>query len=581
MNLFKEYTRTQAVDLERCHRDLQRTSKCFETVGKVAEMLNDKTVNGLLTKVFSKSVADRLLQVGNFAKLIGPVGSAVGVTCDVLRIAGVVLSDDKTLDTLSSQIETLSADLKNELKEMRALQRVSHPCEYLLAAVETFEKNLPPGNEESFWKRLSCMVEYHSPDKIIENLKLIHNAVVGNGIFDGSPLFKELFETGKPRKHEEQDEFIATILMQFQGLLALQIRAFRMLRSMVTYCRQDLAYQTDLIIIIEDIATQNKEYDPFKFVEWYLNIKVFGGVFTISPASDPTRHISFINPNHPARVIGTPINLLTGTYASKCPKGYSGDPDNTGKLIVAPHQGGTYLISSIEWPNRHMYMKESVSVYPHILAKDGDPGPQGHWKLYIHDYDKRLFVLRPAKWPKWYMYMRIPLANHDIRGARGNPNESGHFTLTHVQEYTEQYRQYMSIKVHGGSFVVQSKKWPNEYLYVRDDGNISRSTAKGDPAGIFIFKPQDDGSFIITTKKSHPVRMYMQDNWKGSVKVHPNFCSSSKDADYWYVIYDFVKSDFMLSPKKWPNWYICTKEIHEVQGSKSPGEEGHFILEKV
>ena len=116
---------------------------------------------------------------------------------------------------------------------------------------------------------------------------------------------------------------------------------------------------------------------------------------------------------------------------------------------------------------------------------------------------------------------------------------------------------------------------------VRDDGNISRSTAKGDPAGIFIFKPQDDGSFIISTRKCNPVRMYMQDNWKGSVKVHPNFCSSSMDADYWYVIYDFVKSDFMLSPKKWPNCYICMKEIDEVQGSKSPGEEGHFILEKV
>ena len=194
-----------------------------------------------------------------------------------------------------------------------------------------------------------------------------------------------------------------------------------------------------------------------------------------------------------------------------------------------------------------MYMTESVSVYPHILAKDGDPGPQGHWKLYMQDYDKRLFVLRPAKWPKWYMYMRMPLANHDIRGACGNPNESGHFTLTHVKEYTEQYRQYMSTKVHGGSFVVRSKKWPDEYLYVKDDGNISRSTMKGDPTG--IFKPQDDGSFLVSTNKRNDVRMYMQDNWKGSVKVHSSSCSSSNDADYWYLVYDFVTSGFMLSSK--------------------------------
>ena len=129
--------------------------------------------------------------------------------------------------------------------------------------------------------------------------------------------------------------------------------------------------------------------------------------------------------------------------------------------------------------------------------------------------------------------------------------------------------------------MVQSKKWPNEYLYVKDDGNISRSTMKGDPAGIFIFKPQDDGSFIITTKKSHSVRMYMQDNWKGNVKVHPSFSSSSKDADYWYIIYDFVKTDFMVSSKKWPYWYIYMRENGKVRGTKNPGEKAHFMLEKV
>ena len=100
--------------------------------------------------------------------------------------------------------------------------------------------------------------------------------------------------------------------------------------------------------------------------------------------------------------------------------------------------------------------------------------------------------------------------------------------------------------------MVQSKKWPKEYLYVRDDGNISRSTTKGDPAGIFIFKPQDDGSLIISTKKCDTLCMYVQDNWKGSVKVYSSLsvCDSSKDADYWYIIYDFVKADFMVSSKK-------------------------------
>ena len=46
-------------------------------------------MNGLFAKVFSKNVADKLSEVGNFAKFLGPAGYAVGATCDVLRIAVV------------------------------------------------------------------------------------------------------------------------------------------------------------------------------------------------------------------------------------------------------------------------------------------------------------------------------------------------------------------------------------------------------------------------------------------------------------------------------------------------------------
>ena len=71
-------------------------------------------------------------------------------------------------------------------------------------------------------------------------------------------------------------------------------------------------------------------------------------------------------------------------------------------------------------------------------------------------------MLHPAKWPKWYMYMRMVLAKHDIHGAHGNPNVSGRFTLTLSRNTL--HEQYRHIKAHGGSFVVQSKKWPDEYL---------------------------------------------------------------------------------------------------------------------
>ena len=155
---FKEYAKQQAAELKTCDSGLRLASKCLEHTGKVGAMFNNETVKGLSKVVFNENVADKLAQVGNFAKLLGPAGYAVGATCDVLRIAGVILSDEKTLDTLSNQIDTLSVDLKNELKEMRALQKISGLYEYLLAAVETFEQNLPRKNEESFWERFSYIV---------------------------------------------------------------------------------------------------------------------------------------------------------------------------------------------------------------------------------------------------------------------------------------------------------------------------------------------------------------------------------------------------------------------------------------
>ena len=57
------------------------------------------------------------------------------------------------------------------------------------------------------------MVNYHLPDKIIENLKLIHNAVVGNGKFKGDPLFKKLFEAGNAESMQSYRSSSPPILM--------------------------------------------------------------------------------------------------------------------------------------------------------------------------------------------------------------------------------------------------------------------------------------------------------------------------------------------------------------------------------
>ena len=85
---------------------------------------------------------------------------------------------------------------------------------------------------------------------------------------------------------------------------------------------------------------------------------------------------------------------------------------------------GYYLISSKKWPNRYLYM--SMSPQGSVNGWDGDPGPQGYWR--ITPRDDGSILLSSKMWEDWYMYMENWIGG-DILGSK-DPNEQAYFILS-------------------------------------------------------------------------------------------------------------------------------------------------------
>ena len=56
---------------------------------------------------------------------------------------------------------------------------------------------------------------------------------------------------------------MANLLCQFQAVLALEIRAVRMLRSFLAFSNKDITYGQDIKHILNNLGTQRHKYDPY------------------------------------------------------------------------------------------------------------------------------------------------------------------------------------------------------------------------------------------------------------------------------------------------------------------------------
>lgn len=102
------------------------------------------------------------------------------------------------------------------------------------------------------------------------------------------------------------------------------------------------------------------------------------------------------------------------------------------------------------------------------------------------------------KWPNWYVYMKDDFS---VKGREGHPGEQGEFKFT---------------KQSLGYYLISSKHWPNRYLYMQrsPQGNIKGYEGDPGPQGHWRITPRDDGSILLSTKTWSDWYMCMQ-NWFG------------------------------------------------------------------
>lgn len=207
--------------------------------------------------------------------------------------------------------------------------------------------------------------------------------LTGNTAF-GRPLFAELAREAKGLEGKEFDEFIWNLFCQFQSVLALEIRAVRMLRSFLACTQEDVHYGRDVQGIFKDLGTQRQEYDPVPIFQWYLDFMQKGGNFNMK-ALKPDSYLYMEWGNH--RISGW------GSY-----------PGPKGELQIVPCGGGSFLVSCKNYPGEFMQLRKDADDADVKSTKDKED-LRCHWIFHVVDIDTRVFKLSTAKWPSRYVYM--------------------------------------------------------------------------------------------------------------------------------------------------------------------------------
>ena len=405
-------------EVKEIYAAMKVSAKVLDGTNSTIAFLTKPEVMDALAKN-SPALAGNIKKAAGLAKALGPAGVVLGVGIDLMVAVGLV--EDATMNKLneiSRQVEELRSDvkkgfesLKMQLKITQALQRFLPVYDELLANVLCYEKILAnPGDTTSFFKRVGSMVADYSPNKIIVDLRKMHALITGEAEF-GKPLFEQLDEEVNGLEGNDADQFIATLLLQFQTVIGLEVRAVRMLRAFIAFEGEDVTFSEDVKTIFKNIALQRSSHDPALKYEWYVRFMTDGGEVIISSLKWPDRYFFMKS------------DLIY--YAVFCRKGNHGDQ---GVFTITPHcDGGKFLISCKKWPNYHWYMENFIA--GQILSYKGDPGPQGHWNFVVKDVRARTFMLTQCKWPNWYMTV-----NNDgfARGTKSSPDHKGQFRLQFI-----------------------------------------------------------------------------------------------------------------------------------------------------
>ena len=108
--------------------------------------------------------------------------------------------------------------------------------------------------------------------------------------------------------------------------------------------------------------------------------------------------------------------------------GYPGQQDHW--KITQIGSSDKYLLSTQQWPDWYMFMADNGT--GNVRGMAGDPGPQGHWTItqkgtvIINGEHVPTYVLSTEQWPNWFIYMKDS-GEGNIRGWEGDPGIQGYF----------------------------------------------------------------------------------------------------------------------------------------------------------
>ncbi len=209
---------------------IRASAQAIDGASKTVDFFSKPEVKDLLAKRLPK-IASKLAKLTSFANLLGPAGAALGVAVDLLFAVGLLEKVDPViakLNEISKDVKELHDDVKKGFAELQAkleanlaLNQFLNIFNGLQSRVDVYEENLHD------YRRLESMASNYTPDHIVKDLRQLHNVIVGAGEF-GDPLFQQLAKARVYCEGDEFNNFMVTLLNQFNFVIALEIGSIRM-----------------------------------------------------------------------------------------------------------------------------------------------------------------------------------------------------------------------------------------------------------------------------------------------------------------------------------------------------------------
>ena len=399
-----------------CVKFNQETRRIDEANRLIKELTSQNVLETLANA--APVLAAGLKKVEKIADLLGRAGDHLELGTDLHVAFG--FKEKRVMQELDELSKNSFMD--QETSGLHVLSKSASLCCFkmihgkVLSAVRYFEQSvvhdhhpLPESGREQeiYCKRLDEMVKAYSPTEVIMDLNHMHSIIMEEAGF-GKPLFKQLAEEAYTLGNEELDKFLGPFFFFFQSVVALQVRALRMLLSFIMYKQEDALY--DLVAIASNVVLQLRERsNPVSQFRWYVNFKAFGEQNAVI--------VSVKWPGWYAYMAGDAIGNL---------RGMKGHPGDQGRFKIEPHHGGTFKITTRRWRDYHVYMDSTA--FKNVRACREDPGNQGYWKFNFKDIRTRTFTLTPVEYPNHHMHMALN-AWGNLSGKRGNLDDSCYFKL--------------------------------------------------------------------------------------------------------------------------------------------------------